>query len=64
MDGHLDAFFTFAFNHTGHGDGRHPQYCFSLGERQLEVFENFNDDGMQFDNPAKLNVNVQNLPLL
>ena len=55
-DGHLDSFLALAFDHTSHGDGGHPQYRLSFRERQLEVFENFDNDGMQFDHPAKLNV--------
>ena len=32
IDGHLDAFFAFAFDHTSHGDRGHPQYRLSFGE--------------------------------
>ena len=62
-DGHLDAFFAFAFNHASHSDGRHPQYRLPFRERQLEVLENFDDNGMQFDHPIRSNVSIQNLQL-
>lgn len=32
-NGHLDTFFAFAFYHTSHGDGWHPQDLFPLRKR-------------------------------
>ena len=42
-DGHLDTFFALAFHHTSHGNGRHPQDRLPFRERQLEVFEQFDN---------------------
>jgi len=52
-NGHLDSLLALAFDHASHRDGGHPQYRLPLRERQLEVFEDFDDDGMQFDHPTK-----------
>lgn len=32
-NGHLNAFLAFAFDHTSHGDSRHPQDRFPFGKR-------------------------------
>lgn len=42
-DGHLNTFFALAFHQTSHGDGRHSQDRFPFRERQLEVFEQFDN---------------------
>jgi len=42
-DGHLDTFFAFAFHHTSHGNGRHPQDLFPFRKSQLKVFEQFDN---------------------